>query len=52
MWPVYVILQKKNVYQEFCEKCSLETSSTLFLIFKESLVHANSGGLHADLDIF
>ena len=38
IWPVYAILQNNFFYQEFYEKCGLETSSRPFLIFKESSV--------------
>ena len=41
IWPVYVILQKKIFYQKFFEKCGLDTSPRLFLIFKESSVKRN-----------
>ena len=38
--------------KNFREKCGLETSSRLFLAFKESSVKKIWGGLHADLDKF
>ena len=42
---------KTNFFiKKFYEKCSLETSSRPFIIFKESSVKGIWGGQHADLD--
>ena len=38
--------------KKFYKKCGLETSSRLFLTFKESSVKRFCGGQHADLDKF
>ena len=38
IWPIYGILQKQIFITKLYEKCGLETSFQLFLIFKESSV--------------
>ena len=39
--PVYAILQNNFFIKKFYEKCGQESSSRLFLIFKESFVKKN-----------
>ena len=44
--------KRKNFIKELYEKCGLETSSKLFLIFKESSVKRNHEVVCADFDKF
>ena len=40
IWPIYIILQEKNLYQK--NKCGPETSSTTFFIFQRILFEKES----------
>ena len=53
IWPVYTILQNNFFYQEFYEKCGLETSSRPLFNFQRILCKKIFCGDHyADLDKF